>query len=146
MKMNKNAFTMLEMIFVIVVLGILAAVAVPRFSASKTDATISKGKADVASIRSGIITERQNRLIKGETDFIKGSALNTSDGLFAGVLSYGIISSSEPGHWSKVSQSDAKNEYKYHIDPSTSVLFTYTRSTGKFTCDTTSANCLKLVN
>lgn len=37
----KNAFTMIELIFVIVILGILAAVAIPRLSATRDDATVS---------------------------------------------------------------------------------------------------------
>ena len=38
----KNAFTMIELIFVIVILGILAAVAIPRFAATRDDAKVSK--------------------------------------------------------------------------------------------------------
>lgn len=144
--MKKSAFTMIELVFVIVVLGILTAVAIPRFGATRDDAIISKGRSDIASIRSGIITERQNRLIKGETTYIKGTNLDTSDGLFGGVLSYGIISGTDAGHWENTNKSDASNTYKYHVTPTSSVTFTYTRSTGKFTCDTSNATCKKLVN
>ena len=38
----KKAFTMIELIFVIVILGILAAVAIPKFSATRDDAIITK--------------------------------------------------------------------------------------------------------
>jgi len=38
----KNAFTMIELIFVIVILGILAAVAIPKLSATRNDALVSK--------------------------------------------------------------------------------------------------------
>ena len=37
----RKAFTVLELIFVIVILGILAAIALPRFSSSKDEAEIS---------------------------------------------------------------------------------------------------------
>jgi general secretion pathway protein G len=37
----KKAFTMIELIFVIVILGILAAVAVPKLSATRNDALVS---------------------------------------------------------------------------------------------------------
>ena len=38
----KYAFTMIELIFVIVILGILAAVAIPKLSATRDDATIAR--------------------------------------------------------------------------------------------------------
>lgn len=38
MKISKNAFTMIELIFVIVILGILAVIAFPRVSATRNDA------------------------------------------------------------------------------------------------------------
>ena len=38
----KNAFTMIELIFVIVILGILTAVAIPKFAATRDDAQVSK--------------------------------------------------------------------------------------------------------
>jgi len=39
---NKNAFSMIELIFVIVIIGILAAVAIPKLAANRDDAKISK--------------------------------------------------------------------------------------------------------
>lgn len=40
--MKKRAFTILELIFVVVILGILAAIALPSFSSSKDDSEVSK--------------------------------------------------------------------------------------------------------
>jgi prepilin-type N-terminal cleavage/methylation domain-containing protein len=39
--MRRDAFTMIELVFVIVILGILAAVAIPKLSATRDDAKVS---------------------------------------------------------------------------------------------------------
>lgn len=43
----KKAFTMIELIFVIVVIGVLAAIAIPRISATRDDAVLVKTMAEI---------------------------------------------------------------------------------------------------
>lgn len=143
MKTFKKAFTMIELVFVIVVLGILASVAIPKFAATRTDAEISKGRADVSSIRSGIITERQSRLIVGSNSFISpGTNAGELDngGLFGGVLTYPITSSDASGHWHTRTTVDANSSTVNYRIGTTNILFTYTKGDGKFVCTAGNAN------
>ena len=50
----KKAFTMIELIFVIVILGILAAVAIPKMMATRTDAEISKVASNIKTAENEI--------------------------------------------------------------------------------------------
>jgi general secretion pathway protein G len=165
MKNSKNAFTMIELIFVIVVLGILSAVAIPRFSATRTDAQISKARSDIASIRSAIVTERQSRLIKGDNSWINrldnDVASNTDDVIIFDsnetlsatspqLLSYGIRTKDGDGHWIKTDD----NEYTFKVGGTTTAFTYYPTDTtvdgvyhpaGSFDCDHTEKICKSLV-
>ena len=59
----KKGFTMIELIFVIVILGILASVAIPRLACTRTDAEIS---ATVANLRTLISDAASYYAVKGE--------------------------------------------------------------------------------
>lgn len=150
MKKNKNAFTMIEMVFVIVVLGILAAIAVPKFAATRTDAQISKARADIASIRSAIVTERQSRLIKGDSSWINGLSQNATT-LFDGngtseLLMYGITKGDTDGHWSTTSAGVPYLLYRFKISGE-NCDFTYDPATGRFALDAAQPDiCDNLVN
>ena len=59
----KKGFTMIELIFVIVILGILASVAIPRLAATRTDAEVA---ATVANLRTLLNDAASYYAVKGE--------------------------------------------------------------------------------
>ncbi len=137
-----RAFTVIELIFVIVVLGILASVALPRFGAVREQADIAKGKGDVATIRAGIVNERQTRLIKGDASWITAANLDTAGGLFGGVLTQGFTSSSTSGKWDDGGDGVDNGTYRYYVG-SIHTDFVYEDTNGTFKC-TTGTYCNQL--
>lgn len=148
----KQAFTMVELIFVIVVLGILAAIAVPKLAATRTDAEIAKGRSNIASIRSAIVSERQQRLLRGQSNFINKLHGASTTTLFDGngsstLLMYGIATKPDSdGHWSPtVSGSGGEWTYTFRVE-GVDVAFDYNQSTGTFTCNRSVEQCKYLID
>lgn len=160
--MNKKAFTMIELIFVIVILGILSTVAIPYFAGTKRNAEIVSGKADIASIRAAIVSERQTQLVKGKTtnQYMPNisdiaAASNAGDTLFTGtgtipagtaddnrtLLLYGIVAGSTGSGWFKTA---VAKQYKYGVT-GVDTTFTYDNSNGKFSCVADTGDCNALV-
>jgi len=67
--MKRAGFRMIELIFVIVILGILAAVAIPKLAATRTDAEISKMATNAATFVSdyGAAWTARGDLVTGTT-------------------------------------------------------------------------------
>ncbi len=63
--MFRSAFSMIELVFVIVILGIMAAVAVPKFASIQDEALISNEKQTITVARQGIATLYGKRLVRG---------------------------------------------------------------------------------
>ena len=147
---SKKAFTMIELVFVIVVVGILASVAIPRLAASRDDAEITKARVMVASIRNALSMERQRRILRGDFNVIvsvggdnTGAFGNFDDNSSqATVLEYAESNSTASGHWS-VSGTGATTEYTFHQNAMVDPIFVVTN--GRFVCKVAS-NCSPLLD
>ena len=151
----KNAFTMIELIWVIVILGILSAVAIPRLAATREDAQISKGASQVAAIRSGIALQKSANLMQGNRqtnsyypDNLDGvTTYNTtgqnlfyfSDGNVSNILESPIRSVNDTnGRWVKT----GVNVYDFQVGGGVNT-FTYNSTNGTFNC-TAGTDCTSL--
>ncbi len=153
MQRLKSGFTMLELVFVIVVIGILAAIAVPKFMVTRTDAIIVKGKSQVQAIRNGISLQKSRNMLRGINPpypaSLDNAVANTgharlfsfNDGNISNILEYPIYSKKDmDGHWWKESAS----KYDYFVTQDSNVSFEYNSTTGSFDCNHTIKNCKNL--
>lgn len=67
MKSMRHGFTMIELIFVIVIIGILAAVAIPKLAATRDDALASNLKATIATASSAVPAFYMGQKVAGLT-------------------------------------------------------------------------------
>ena len=67
--MKRTAFTMIELIFVIVILGILASVAIPKLASVQDDALVSTEQAGIGAMRTSVTAIRGTAILRGANDF-----------------------------------------------------------------------------
>jgi|WetSurMetagenome_2_1015567.scaffolds.fasta_scaffold1195175_1 general secretion pathway protein G len=142
----KKAFTMIELVFVIVIIGILASVAIPRLAATRDDAEVAKAKATIASVKAALSTERQLRVLRG--DFTAITSLNAGGGAFSTFSADGqgvsrkVLESTVPACAGSACWDGA---YKYTMPSGIGGTVAFTlNADGTFTCDATDTNCAKL--
>ena len=110
---GNRGFTLIELVMIIVILGILAAVAVPKYYSLVSDANTAAEKGVVGGVRAGIHTYyAQNKSWPTTLDSATDGAATESNAFFDTVLAQGGITD----NWSKASTvytGPASNAYTY---------------------------------
>ena len=138
---KRKAFTMIELTFVIVVIGILAAIALPRFGDSAESAYLSKAQSELMAVRSALSTERQKRILRGDTTAITSLSCTSNscpttpvyafdhfsadeDGNYTAVINYPVkvCASGQTACW-KVGTSNGKITYSYQFPKNGEAVF-----------------------
>ena len=90
MKRNSKGFTLIELVTVIAILGVLAAMTVPKFFSLQTKAAIEVENQIIGTIRAGLETYGANQIVKAGTKVYPA----TDAALLTSVLN------PVPGRWS----------------------------------------------
>lgn len=135
MKSNKG-FTLIELVMVIVILGILAAVAAPKFQNLSTQAKAASFLGVVGGVKSGITIWQANYLASGSPTAGVNSVLGNSDGYPAKLGNAGDIfgevlgSAANAAEWT-YSAGSADGDFAFATGGTDSTRI-YTQSGGTF--------------
>lgn len=118
---NQKGFTLIELVIIILVLGILAATALPKFYDMSAQAKVAAEKGVVGGVRGGIAIVYASNLLNGSTNFpadlggVIGGAAAASNMLFSNVINPGIDADwfRSGGANSHVYRGPAGNTYLY---------------------------------
>lgn len=143
----KKAFTMIELVFVIVVIGILSAVAIPRMAPIIGNAKTAKAKEILASVRSSVANQKQKNVLAGNFGAIAiindfGRVFSTFTASGDRVLEYDIKDCTHKGCWHHNTGGGA-NDYVYY---GTDENCKFTLSGGRFDDNTTDGKCEALTD
>ncbi len=154
-----KAFTLIELIFVIVIIGLLAAVAVPRFLLTEVSASKANLKSTVASVQTAI--DNLHGEWVSNDDFVWNPAADGQDHsgdwndttgypkkldsgkdtnwTFSYVLREPVVSCNEKFNKDSTKYTNCfyesdDNVYKYYFSPKDYVEFNYSEADGLFRC------------
>ncbi|RLA79425.1 MAG: hypothetical protein DRG78_12990 [Epsilonproteobacteria bacterium] len=137
----KKAFTILEIIFTLIIISILLVVAIPKLFNNLSNANIIKLKTDLVLIKSAINDYNQKQIYLNTNQLLEVLG-NDENQLFNIILDTPIVAQKNiAGNWSKQSLTI----YNAWIDNTNSIKFEFDKIKQTFKCDTSKQYCKELL-
>lgn len=150
----RQAFSLIELVFVIAIIGVISSIAVPKFFATRETAEIVKLKEQVESIRKGIEAYAGAKYIEtGSKDYPDGLCYNSSgnidncnDSLKNNRLIFQVVMQTPPVanvNWIGWTNSLTNPIFLYKIKKNIQkgYLFEYDKGNGTFKCINSHSKC-----
>jgi general secretion pathway protein G len=137
----KKAFTMLELVFVIVIIGILASVALPRLWVTRDDAIIVKIKTNISTVQAAISSKYTKLILEGNNSCPDLEKSITDDTVFEGILNKPIYKNDGSLYWDgngtdyNATYNSSVVKFKYDNNPDNGCKFYCDSASGEFSCD-----------
>lgn len=120
MKRLMAGFTLVELMIVVVILGILAAVAIPAFTRYVKRSKTSEAAGNISKIYQGELTYYQGALERGYSSFVNANALTPSNNPGSAKFPADVATWNGDANWTAIGFSlDAAHYYAY-ASPGTS--------------------------
>jgi general secretion pathway protein G len=137
---NKNSFSILELIFIVVIMGILATVSIPKLLNTKDNASIIRVQNDLNVIQNGL-KEYQTKHILQNDDGVLDSLDKDDISLFSNILETPFVASDDINCWTKISNI----KYRYNLSSNQNIEFIYDKDDFSFSCDKTLDICKEIL-
>ena len=122
MKRLMAGFTLVELMIVVVILGILAAVAIPAFTRYVKRSKTSEAAGNIAKIYQGELTYYQGALERGFSSFVDANTLTPGNNPGSAKFAASIATWNSSSRWTSIGFSlDSAHYYAYACPASTAV-------------------------
>jgi len=142
MILKYKSFSLIELIFIIMILGIVSTIAIPKLINKTKNTTILKGKTDLNIILNGLQQYKTNLILQNLSYDLTSLETSNNKYLFDKILDKPFISQkNKAGYWNKISDTT----YRYYISSTDFIEFTYDKTNLAFSCDKTKSLCQEIL-
>lgn len=135
-----KSFSLIEIIFAIVIMAVITSIALPKLFSTSNESSFIKLRSDIATIQNGITNYRKNSIMKNLPQTLENLDEDNIK-LFSNILERPIIATKEYPFWSK----EDDYSYIFHFNSKNELEFIYNPTHLTFLCDTKNALCQKVI-